>query len=210
MLRCLKKTALYGFYLFFLVCATTSKLAAQQEVRPMVTKFTAGFEVPGLPRDEPLDSRSRLLSMGAQIRETDLDCSHFVQYLYEQAGLYYGYAPSRILYDGMNGFRRVLHPKAGDLIVWRGHVGIVVDPRETTFLSALSSGVKMSSYQSRYWKKRGRPHFLRYVGARENTAPARATRKALTARAGPGRESRPLESQTLNAFLRSSSMTIHR
>ena len=103
--------------------------------------------------------------MGNQIHETEMDCSHFVQYLYEQAGLYYGYAPSRILYDGMEPFRRVLHPKAGDLIVWPGHVGIVVDPEEATFLSALRSGVKTMSYQSSYWKRRGRPHFLRYTGA---------------------------------------------
>jgi hypothetical protein len=182
--RCLKKTALFGSCLsFFLVCGTAGKLAAQQELRPIVTKFTPSFDVPDLAPHEPLDSKSFLLLMGAQIRQTDMDCSHFVQYLYEQAGLYYGYTPSRILYDGMDGFRRVLHPKRGDLIVWRGHVGIVVDPKQATFLSALRSGVKTSSYQSTYWKKRGRPHFLRYVSAPDNTASAWATRKPLTARA---------------------------
>jgi hypothetical protein len=189
MRRCLKKAALFGSCLsFFLVCGTTGKLGAQQELRPMVTKFTASFEMPDLPQHEPLDSKSFVLLMGAQIRQTDLDCSHFVQHLYEQAGLYYGYAPSRILYDGMGGFRRVLHPKRGDLIVWRGHVGIVVDPKEATFLSALRSGVKTSSYQSRYWTKRGRPHFLRYVGAPGNTAIAWATRRTLTARAASSGE----------------------
>jgi len=122
------------------------------------------------------------LELGAQIRETELDCSHFVQYLYEQAGLYYGYAPSRSLYEGMQGFKRVLHPKAGDLIVWRGHVGIVVDPAETTFLSALRSGVKTSSYESNYWKRRGKPRFLRYIGPVENVTTEWVTRRTIASR----------------------------
>lgn len=154
----------------------------------MVTKFSPSLDAPDQFADEPLDSKSLLLLLGAQIRETDMDCSHFVQYLYEQAGLYYGYAPSRTLYDGMDGFRRVLHPKKGDLIVWRGHVGIVVDPQETTFLSALRSGVKTSSYQSHYWKRRGRPHFLRYVGTPDDIAPVLATRKTLATRAAASGE----------------------
>ena len=124
-----------------------------------------------------MDARSILLMLGNQIRETEMDCSHFVQYLYENAGLYYGYAPSRILYDGMEPFRRVLHPRSGDLIVWPGHVGIVVDPEEATFLSALRSGVKTMSYQSSYWKRRGRPHFLRYTGARNENLQTWTTRQ---------------------------------
>jgi cell wall-associated NlpC family hydrolase len=124
------------------------------------------------------------LLIGQQIHETELDCSHFVQYLYEQAGLYYGYAPSSILYEGMEGFKRVAHPKPGDLIVWRGHVGVVVDPDETTFLSALRSGVKVSSYQSHYWQRRGKPRFLRYVGPDENDGPEWAIRRTIASRGG--------------------------
>lgn len=121
--------------------------------------------------------------IAAHIRETEMDCSHFVQSLYEHAGLYYGYAPSRILYDGMDPFRRVLHPQAGDLIVWPGHVGIVVDPEEATFLSAVRSGVKTMSYQSNYWKRRGRPHFLRYTAARDKNMQTLTTQKAVPSRA---------------------------
>ena len=164
------KAVLTGVCFSFLVCATSKHASAQDEIRPALTKFAAGFDAPDLPQHNPLEAKSLLLLLGAQITETELDCSHFVQYLYEEAGLYYGYAPSRTLYDGMEGFRRVLHPEAGDLIVWRGHVGIVVDPEEATFLSALRSGVKTSSYESRYWKKRGKPHFLHYVGHGENTS----------------------------------------
>jgi hypothetical protein len=167
-----------AFILFVsLILSGTSRLAmAQDEIGPSFTKFSASMDGTDLPQDQR-DPKSLLLFIGQQIHETELDCSHFVQYLYEQAGLYYGYAPSRTLYDGMEGFKRVTHPRPGDLIVWRGHVGIVVDPEETTFLSALRSGVKVSSYQSHYWQRRGRPRFLRYVGKDQSDAPEWATRK---------------------------------
>lgn len=165
-----------------IVCGTAKLANAQDEIRPTLTKFATSSDNPDLPQDRP-DAKSLLILIGQQIHETELDCSHFVQYLYEQAGLYYGYAPSRTLYEGMEGFKRVVHPKAGDLVVWRGHVGIVVDPEETTFLSALRSGVKVSSYQSHYWQRRGKPRFLRYV-LDENVTTEWAGRRTLAARAG--------------------------
>jgi hypothetical protein len=188
MLLCFKKAALSGSFLFLILCGASGKLSAQEDFRPALTKFTTNFESPDLPQSRPLDSRSFLLLLGAQIRETELDCSHFVQYLYEQAGLYYDYVPSRTLYDGMEGFTRVLHPEPGDLIVWRGHMGIVVDPEETTFLSALRSGVKTSSYQSHYWKQRGRPRFFHFVGTHDNAAAEWTARKSLSPRASSSGE----------------------
>ena len=187
MLQGLKKAALSGFCLAVIIFAIPTTSSAQKRFRPALTKFTSSIDGPDLPQRPPIDSRSLLLLIGAQIRDTELDCSHFVQYLYEQAGLYYGYAPSRTLYDGMEGFQRVSHPEAGDLIVWRGHVGIVVDPEEATFLSALRSGVKTSSYESHYWKRRGRPRFFRYVGIHDNTVPEWTARKIL-ARSGANGE----------------------
>lgn len=183
MLQCFKKAVLFGVCLTAILGAIAKTSAAQQILRPAITKFTSNVEAADMP-EARLDSKSLLLLMGTQIRETELDCSHFVQYLYEQAGLYYGYTPSRVLYAGIKQFKRVINPKAGDLIVWRGHVGIVVDPKETTFLSALRSGVKTSSYQSTYWKRRGRPRFLRYVGVPENAVPAWTARNAIAARTG--------------------------
>lgn len=106
-----------------------------------------------------------LLAIGSEVQQTTLDCSHFVHYIFNKVGVGYDYAPSASLYKGMAPFRRVLRPKAGDLIVWRGHVGIVVDPDQTTFLSKLRTGVKVASYQSRYWKMRGRARFFRYSAA---------------------------------------------
>jgi cell wall-associated NlpC family hydrolase len=175
MFRHLQKAALFGVCLAAIVCCAPAKSAAQQnQTRP---DFAAGF-VPGSNQivAETLDAKSLLLLIGSQITETEMDCSHFVQYLYEQAGLYYGYTPSRVLYKGIKNFKRVVRPKSGDLIVWQGHVGIVVNPKETTFISALNSGVKTSSYQSDYWKKRGHPRFLRYIGQPQD-APALSAHK---------------------------------
>jgi NlpC/P60 family len=182
MAQCLKNLVLLGSCLTFLAVVTPQESAAQ-EMQAQITKFTAGLEYPDLPGELP-DAKSLLLMLGAQIHDTDLDCSHFVQYLYEQAGLYYGYAPSRVLYAGMEPFKRVRFPEAGDLIVWQGHVGIVIDPEEATFLSALSSGVKITSYRSTYWKRRGRPHFLRYAGVGSDVHTLAAqTEKSVSSRA---------------------------
>jgi len=178
---CPTKAAFFVLFLSLILCGTGNIATAQEQMRPALTKFTTTLDGPDLPQQRP-DPRSLLLEIGAQIRETELDCSHFVQFLYEQAGLYYGYAPSRSLYEGMEGFKRVLHPKAGDLIVWRGHVGIVVDPAETTFLSALRSGVKTSSYESNYWKRRGKPRFLRYIGPVENGTTEWVMRRTIASR----------------------------
>jgi hypothetical protein len=179
--QCLKKYALFASCLILLTTGVSQKSVAQ-EMQPQVTKFTSGLQTPDLPQEAPLDARSFLVQLGAQIPDTEMDCSHFVQYLYEQAGLYYDYAPSRVLYGGMEPFKRVRYPEAGDVIVWRGHVGVVVDPEEGTFLSAVDSGVKTQSYKSGYWKRRGQPHFLRYRGADGESAQAVTTQKAGSSR----------------------------
>jgi cell wall-associated NlpC family hydrolase len=95
-----------------------------------------------------------------------------VNYVYRRAHLPYRYASSEELYEGVDSFQRVYEPMPGDLIVWKGHVGIVTDPNENRFVSVLRSGVKTDDYLSRYWKSRGRPRFLRYLGNR----PAQANR----------------------------------
>jgi cell wall-associated NlpC family hydrolase len=153
----------------FCLLGGAGNLFAQEETAPAITKFVADVDESVLFAPvRLLDSTELVSRLGQQIRTTDLDCSHFVQFLFEQAGLSYGYAPSRILYEGMEGFRRVFQPEPGDLIVWPGHMGVVVDPDETTFVSALRTGVKTASYTSRYWKRRGRPRFFRYLGGRAN------------------------------------------
>jgi hypothetical protein len=91
------------------------------------------------------------------------DCSHLVHAIYEKAGYPYPYAPSSDLFVGAEGFERVEHPQPGDLVVWHGHSGIVVSPRQHTFFSALRTGLGVEDYDSAYWMGRGRPRFFRYV-----------------------------------------------
>jgi hypothetical protein len=119
--------------------------------------------------DSTASAREVLLDLALQVHSTELDCSHFVHRLFERSGLPYAYAPSVSLYKGeVAQFRRVYRPEAGDLIVWLGHVGIVVDPVAQTFLSALRSGVKVAAYDSHYWKRKGHPRFFRYRSARSH------------------------------------------
>ena len=138
-------------------------VAAQQKmVRTFQMHVSTEEEVWSVAPAAPLLQRDIVLRLGHQLRWAGLDCSHLVHDIYERAGLPYDYATSRDIYDGIDGFHRVYHPLPGDLIVWRGHVGIVVDPDEHSFLSALRSGVKISEYDTRYWKRKGRPRFYRY------------------------------------------------
>jgi hypothetical protein len=91
------------------------------------------------------------------------DCSHLVHDIYSLVGLEYEYAPSRDFYrNEVTEFRRVFHPQPGDLIVWLGHVGIVVSPLEHSFYSSLNSGLLVDNYLKRYWRNRGTPRFYRY------------------------------------------------
>jgi hypothetical protein len=95
--------------------------------------------------------------------ESETDCSHLVHDIYEQAGFPYEYVSSRELYIGSTNFTRVRVPQAGDLVVWRGHVGIVIDPRQHSFFSFVSSGPDTQFYDSPYWRSRGIARFFRYV-----------------------------------------------
>jgi cell wall-associated NlpC family hydrolase len=102
-----------------------------------------------------LDTRHRLTN--------DRDCSHLVHALYERAGFPYPYSNSRELYAGIERFQLVTEPQPGDLIVWLGHVGIIVSPVKRSFFSALRSGRGVERYDSPYWRRRGQPRFFRYV-----------------------------------------------
>jgi cell wall-associated NlpC family hydrolase len=91
------------------------------------------------------------------------DCSHLVHAIYEQAGFSYPYASSRDLYRGTDDFRRVKKPQPGDLVVWQGHVGIVVNPGRREFYSFLRHGPGIEEYDAQYWKQRGPVRFYRYI-----------------------------------------------
>src|ERR1700674_1803518 len=100
------------------------------------------------------------------------DCSHLVHQICKLSGFPYPYASSFDLYDGIDKFRQVSTPRPGDLVVWRGHVGIVINAVEHTFYSSVSSGLRTEYYDAPYWRAQGRPRFYRYVlpGPAELTA----------------------------------------
>ena len=85
-----------------------------------------------------------------------IDCSHLVHLAYEavRPDLRYlttdGLAASK-LYD-----HNVKIPKPGDLVLWGGHVGIVIDHDKRKFIgSQTSTGVAEASYaKGSYWGNR--------------------------------------------------------
>src|SRR5947208_14005744 len=110
------------------------------------------------------------------------DCSHLVHQAYLDVGFEYPYASSFELYAGDENFERVRHPQPGDLIVWPGHVGIVLEPLAHSFYSLVSTGPEAQNYEGPYWKSRGRPRFYRYkvesaeiLNAAKTPTPARAS-----------------------------------
>lgn len=90
------------------------------------------------------------------------DCSHAVHQIYLDAGFEYAYASSFEIYAGNENFARVRTPRAGDLVAWPGHVGIVVNPAQHSFYSLVSTGLDTQDYDGPYWSSRGRPRFFRY------------------------------------------------
>lgn len=89
-----------------------------------------------------------------------MDCSHLVAKIYAQAGFAYEYTSTQSEEWAERGFVDCypIDVQCGDLIFWAGHVGIVVDPDEYTFI-AISSGdtaqpIKVQSYApGSYWGK---------------------------------------------------------
>jgi hypothetical protein len=122
-------------------------------------------EEAGSERSLTDDDRLSLIAaaLDARSRTTETDCSHLVHAIYDQAGFTYSYAPSSDLYAGVDGFQRIKKPEPGDLVVWRGHVGIVIKPSQHIFFSVLSTGPGIDDYTTHYWKHRGKPRFYRYV-----------------------------------------------
>jgi len=162
-----------GALVFLLLYVPATRVASAQEKQAGSNgAYRVTRETPDLQQkpigSQPLTRREGLaiLDLALDSRyhaEFAFDCSHFVHGIYERAGLPYEYASSLDLYAGIDEFRRVANPQPGDLAVWRGHAGIVANPSQHSFFSVLSSGPGIASYNSPYWKQRGRPHFFRYV-----------------------------------------------
>jgi len=160
-------------WLLLLAGGTIFSAAQQSKTAPTAATVKTP-PVPLLDAEDGLAVLASALDFRNQASEK-ADCSHLVHDIYERAGFSYEYVTSSDLYTGTGEFRRVTRPQPGDLIAWPGHVGIVVSPARHTFYSSLNSGLGVESYDSDYWKRRGRPHFLRYV-KEPATAVASATK----------------------------------
>ena len=146
-------------FIFVALCLATASAALGQNVRPL------SAETPG-PRPIARTEGRKIVSAIPTVdtkSESETDCSHLVHDVYEQAGFPYNYVSSRELYIGSTNFTRVRAPQAGDLVVWRGHVGIVIDPKEHSFFSSVRSGPDTQFYDSPYWRSRGSARFFRYM-----------------------------------------------
>ena len=120
------------------------------------------------------------------------DCSHLVHQTYLSAGFEYPYASSFELYAGNENFERVKYSQPGDLIVWPGHAGIVVDPLHHSFYSLVSTGLEAQNYEGSYWRSRGRPRFYRYkVENAEILTAVKAPASARAAKSKKPRETAP-------------------
>jgi cell wall-associated NlpC family hydrolase len=139
---------------------------SSEAVAPWLVSSDQGLAVIGAA----LESRKHM--------DPNADCSNLVHAIYERAGFTYSYSNSSELYRGIKEFRRILHPQPGDLVVWRGHVGIVISPVQHSFFSAMRSGRGVEFYDSPYWQARGRPRFFRYLKAASRTQFSASARNA--------------------------------
>jgi hypothetical protein len=158
--------------LLICLCGGVPSVAQQSKAEQTIVKKAAP-QVPLLAAEDGLTILAAALD--ERNRQSDkADCSHLVHDVYERAGFPYQYEPSSDIYAGLAQFHRVVHPQPGDLIVWPGHVGIVISPAQHTFYSSLTSGFGVEYYDSSYWKHRGRPHFFRYIKDSKAVAPPKA------------------------------------
>jgi NlpC/P60 family len=149
-----------GRFILVALCLATASVALGQNSRP------TSSETPGPGPIARTEGRKILATIPTVDVESgsETDCSHLVHDVYEQAGFSYDYVTSRQLYiGGSTNFTRVRVPQTGDLVVWRGHVGIVIDPKQHTFFSFVRFGPDTQFYDSPYWRSRGIARFFRYV-----------------------------------------------
>lgn len=164
------KLALAMLSLWFAVAASASHSVAQSQSQPQSNTGVDYGDTALVSAEQGQAIADFALQSGRRVRPKP-DCSHLVHLLYARAGLIYPYEDSRVLYRGVDDFERVKKPQPGDLVVWLGHVGIVLSPEEKTFLSSVRSGIITESWSAPHWLRRGRPHFFRYrIGPSANLA----------------------------------------
>jgi cell wall-associated NlpC family hydrolase len=93
-----------------------------------------------------------------------IDCSHFFHRIYAKV------VDSSLPYMTTGTLKTSSYfvdtqtPRTGDMVLWDGHVGIVVDPQTGAFIGAQSSGVGIANNKTNsYWKKRAGRKFRRHT-----------------------------------------------
>jgi cell wall-associated NlpC family hydrolase len=172
-----------GLALCGILFIATSAQSQNQKAQSSVAVVRVRHEKTKHPEPAALTSEDGLSVIAAALdglATRQPDCSHLVHAVYVRAGFPYPYASSTDLYDGADDFQRVTHPQPGDLVVWPGHVGIVVNPAQRLFFSRLRRGPGVEAYDGQYWKERGQVRFYRYI----KTGPAHvaATRLVMSPR----------------------------
>lgn len=164
------KLALAMLSLWFAVAASALQSGARSQSQPQSNTGVDYGDTALVSAEQGQAVADFALQSGRRVRPKP-DCSHLVHLLYARAGLIYPYEDSRVLYRGVDDFERVKKPQPGDLVVWLGHVGIVLSPEEKTFLSSVRSGIITESWSAPHWLRRGRPRFFRYrIGPSANLA----------------------------------------
>jgi cell wall-associated NlpC family hydrolase len=102
-----------------------------------------------------------------------IDCSHFVYQVLNAARLKVatpGPPPQVVDYRNVGTmiashlFFSVAVPEPADLIMWDGHVAILLAPAASTFIGAqTSTGVAEANYASGYWSEKAGKQFVRFV-----------------------------------------------
>ena len=173
------------------VLSLAGTCVAQAQVRPQVQKASVSHRPLAVTAREGKAIVDTALEQDPQAGRKP-DCSHLVHEVYSRAGYPYPYARSIDLYVGIGSFVRVTKPQPGDLIVWRGHVGIVVDPAEHSFYSSLRPGLRTDFYDSPQWTARGTARFFRYAVAKRTNRvltenqPEKTRKNTATIVAAPG------------------------
>jgi cell wall-associated NlpC family hydrolase len=171
------KTATALLVFCSLALAASSAQGTHESPRPLPVSSTSKDPVRSRPSGHirtltPDDGLAVIAAaLDTRVRfDREPDCSHLVHAIYSRAGFPYSYAPSSDLYAGTREFQRVSHPQPGDLVVWEGHAGIVVNPAGHVFFSALRSGLGTDAYDAPYWKGRGHLRFYRYIKGKSGSA----------------------------------------
>jgi hypothetical protein len=104
------------------------------------------------------------MTLHGHVSHDMVDCSHFVVAVLQGSvapGFRYIVADEFMTSPS---FYRVDTAEAGDLVHWPGHIAIVLDPAQGTFIgSQTSTGVDKTSYKTDvYWSGRSHRTFLRY------------------------------------------------